>query len=105
MAQSENYNIFYSAPLVIIVSGPANYSMIESDCAAAIQNMLLAAESLGYGGCWINFVLFAFHGLNANLGRLRLPEGYRPFGSVAIGLKDDEYPGERNIKGNTVNYL
>ena len=107
MAQSENYNIFYHAPLAILVSGPAEKAMIESDCAAAIQNMLLAAESLGYGGCWINFVLFVFQGPKDEAYRTKLgiPEGYRPYGSVVIGLKGDEPAGERISQGNTVNYI
>ena len=107
MAQSENFNIFYSAPLVIVVSGPEKRSMVESDCAAAIQNMLLAAESLGLGGCWINFILFAFQGANAeeNLSKLGLPDGYVPFGSISVGYKDDEPAGEREIRGNTVNFI
>ena len=107
MAQSENYNIFHAAPLIVVVSGPANRSMVESDCAASIQNMLLAAESLRIGACWINFVLYAFHGANAieNAAKLGLPAGYLPYGSIAVGFKDDEPVEERAIKGNTVNYL
>ncbi len=106
MAQSENYSIFHHAPLVIIVSGP-DRAMVESDCAAAIQNMLLAAESLGYGACWVNFVLFLFQGPKAEeyRARLNLPEGYRPYGSLAIGMKEGEPPGERAIRGNTVTHI
>ena len=107
MAQSENYHIFHHAPLVIVVSGPEEESLVESDCAAAIQNMLLAAESLDYGSCWVDFVLFLFQGPKDEEYRFRLniPEGYRPYGSIAVGLREDSPSGERTIRGNTINYI
>ncbi len=106
MAQSENYHIFHHAPLVFIISGPEK-PLVESDCAAAVQNMLIAAESLGYGSCWVNFSLFLFQGPKNEeyRYRLNLPEGYRPYGSIAVGLKEDGPAGERTIRGNTVNYI
>lgn len=107
MAQSENYSIFHNAPVAIVVSGRADQSMAESDCAAAIQNMLLAAESLGYGGCWVNFVLFLFQGPKDEAYRTRLGilDGYRPYGSLVIGIRENEPAGERTLRGNTVNYI
>ena len=56
LANNEGFNIFYEVPTVILVSGEEAIA-IESDCAAATQNMLLAAEpiGLGYAGlvlCW-----------------------------------------------------
>ncbi|MDR0934260.1 MAG: nitroreductase family protein [Burkholderiaceae bacterium] len=106
MAQSENYNIFHHAPLVIVVSGP-DRPMVESDCAAAIQNMLIAAQSLGYGSCWVNFALFPFNGPKGGefLQRLGIPEGYRPYGSLVVGVREDGPTGERVIRGNTVNTI
>lgn len=103
MAQSENYHIFHHAPLVILLSGP-DKSMVESDCAAAIQNMILAAESLGYSSCWVNFVLFLFQGVQGSNyhTKLGIPQGYLPYGSLAIGLKKDNDTEERPIRGNTV---
>jgi nitroreductase len=107
MAQSENYNIFHHAPLVIVVSGPDDESMVESDCAAAIQNMAIAAESLAYGSCWVNMLLFLFDGPKDAEYRKKLgiPEGYRPYGSLVIGLMEDGPASERAIRGNTVNHI
>jgi len=106
IAQSENYSIFHHAPLVILVSGP-DEPMIESDCAASIQNMAIAAESLGYSSCWVNFVLFVFQGSNNELYRkkLEIPETYKVYGSLVIGLKQEGPSGSKAIRGNTVNYL
>ena len=48
-----NYN-FYGAPCHIIVSYQRDEIHAFPDGAAAIQTMLLAAQSLGIATCWIN---------------------------------------------------
>ena len=65
MANNESYDCFYGAPTVILVTGEDGAMAIESDCAAATQNMLLAAESLGLGSCWVDFIILAFLGAKA----------------------------------------
>ncbi len=107
MANNESLNIFYGAPTVILVSGEANAIVIESDCAAATQNMLLAAESLGLGSCWIDFVMLAFTGPKTNeyLQELGVPEGYKPYASVALGYKRSEGNSAATRKVNLVNYI
>jgi len=81
--------------------------VIEADCAAATQNMLLAAESIGLGACWINFALFAFNGENAGSlkQQLGLPPGFKPFYSVALGYKQGQTGGASARKENTINYI
>lgn len=55
------------------------------DCAAATQNLMLAAVSLGLATCWVG----AFdEGAVSTL--LRLPEEVRPLALIAVG-----YPAER----------
>ena len=44
---------FYGAPTVVTLFGPKNFLFAQEDCAAAAENMLLAADSLGVGGCYI----------------------------------------------------
>ena len=54
MGSNEKYNCFYHAPTVILVSGKDEERSKVMDCSAATQNMLIAAESLNIGSCWIN---------------------------------------------------
>ncbi|KYH39232.1 MAG: hypothetical protein AYL30_000810 [Candidatus Hecatellales archaeon B24] len=54
------------------------------DTAAAVQNMLLAACSLGLGTCWVG----AFDE-EAVKAVLEIPERYRPVAIIPVG-----YPGE-----------
>jgi nitroreductase len=75
------FNIFYNAPLLILMFAmPHAYTSHEYDCAAAAENMLIAARSLGIGSCWI--------GLGMPLGS----EGYRLMVPLIFGypVKDTQ---------------
>ncbi|PAB57890.1 nitroreductase [Anaeromicrobium sediminis] len=107
MANNERFNIFYGAPTVIIVSGRDNAIMPQVDCAAATENMLLAAESLDIGGCWNGFVSFLF---NSEKGdeykeKLNIPRGYTPYYGVALGYKKVRVFNAPARKGNVVQYI
>lgn len=105
--RNPEHNVFYRAPVLVVVAGDRNLPMIEQDCAAANENMLIAAESLGLGACWINFTRYAFDGPRGEEFRrkLSIPEGYDFQCSVAIGRKAAERPGERTIHGNETRFL
>lgn len=46
-------NAFYDAPAVITLFVPKNFLFGPYDASAAAENMLLAAHSIGLGGCYI----------------------------------------------------
>lgn len=86
MGAIEDLNIFHRAPTAIIVSGNTEAVTPQTDCAAAVQNMLLAAESMDIGSCWIGFARFFF--LNPeNLEKFKIPHGYEVYFGVALGYK------------------
>ncbi|MDF2880615.1 MAG: nitroreductase [Clostridiaceae bacterium] len=99
-------NIFYNAPTVVIVSGKEEVQSSLVDCSAAIENMLIAAESIGVGSVWIGFVRF-FFSLREEVKRLDLPKGYVPYYAVALGHKkdDNKITGPSNRNKNVVNYI
>lgn len=79
--------IFYNAPTVIVVAGKKEEFLDPIvDCSAAVQNLLLAAESLDIGSCWIGLVQFFFED-EEEVKQLGLPEGYEPFYAVCLGYK------------------
>jgi nitroreductase len=83
------YDGTYGAPTVVIVSGNEETLQHEAVCAASVENMLVAAKSLGVGSCWAYFVIFAFNGedgpaLRAELG---IREHYKPCASVLLGYE------------------
>lgn len=48
-------SIFYNAPLLIFISGRRDYEWLKYDINLAVENMFLAAKSLGLGSCYIGF--------------------------------------------------
>ena len=45
--------VYYSAPTIVFVIGNGLYA--EHSCPMACENMMLAAQSLGLGSCWVGF--------------------------------------------------
>lgn len=108
IASDDKYNCIYGAPTLIIISGCEQSPVpLEADCAAATENLLLAAESIGIGSCWIYFVIFAFDSpWGAELRKeFGIPEGYRPYYSAAIGYKKEAPADAPERKPNVITYL
>lgn len=98
-------NIIYNAPTLIIVSGRKDAISPKVDCSAAIQNMLIAAESLNIGSVWLGLVTFFFK-LEDEVAELNIPKGYEPYYGIALGYKALEkelIAPKRNL--NVVNYI
>jgi nitroreductase len=89
LGNNEHFNCLYDAPALIILSYKIDSVCAVYDCSAATQNMLLAAESLGLGGCWLYFPLQAFESDNGDtlLREIKIPEGYKPITSMILGYK------------------
>lgn len=100
----------YSAPVVLILAGNKHTVQYEAVCAASIQNMLIAARSLGIASCWAYFPIFAFHGQAAGIWReeLHIPADYEPCAAVLLGYAmEDMEKMEKNEDRyqNSVVYL
>jgi nitroreductase len=106
-AKAINFNVFYNAPTLIIVSYDQKAIAPQHDGSLALGNMLNAAESLGIGSCWIhaiNFLLSHEDGQALKM-ELSIPEGYIPVGSGAFGYKAVEQPAPAPRKEGTVNII
>lgn len=53
-ALNASYNFHYHSPVLIIASNVPGYQNAMADCSLALQNIFLAAQSLGLGSCYIN---------------------------------------------------
>jgi nitroreductase len=84
--KNEKLNIFHNAPTVIIVSARKNAVTPVADACAAIENMLLAAESLNIGSCWIGFARFFFNDAS-NYEKLKIPSGFEAQYAITLGYK------------------
>ena len=86
-AAHQDHNPFYDAPTVILVFAKmTNLAPMEDGCTA-IENMLLAAKSLGIGTCWIYAVnaLFASDAGMAWQTAHGIGKEYAIVGSLAAG--------------------
>lgn len=52
--ENPEFDIFYHAPALIVISAAAGPWIVE-DCALAAENLMLAACAAGLGTCWIGF--------------------------------------------------
>jgi len=89
LGRNEKYNIFYDAPTAIVVAAKKDAVSPLADACAAIENMLIAAESLGLGSCWIGFVKFYFT-RSERLKKFGIPDGYEVHYGIALGRKPDD---------------
>lgn len=107
VGKNEKFHVFYNSPTVILVSGDENNYYATVDCAIATENMLLAAESLKVGSCWIGFIAYLLNSEEgtAYIKELGIPEGFKQFHAVALGYKRINVTNAPTRKENTVNYI
>lgn len=86
MGLSQKFHLTYEAPTLIIVSGKNDSITWQADCSAAMENILIAAESLNIGSVWLGFLAFYFS-LQEEVQKLNIPEGYTPYYGIALGYK------------------
>ncbi len=79
-----DFQVFYHAPALILISAVAPGPWIIEDCALAAENMMLAAYAAGLGTCWIGF---AQGFLNSPEGKqvLGLPDAWVPVAPIIVG--------------------
>jgi nitroreductase len=107
MGAKDEFHIFHNGPTVIVVSGGKASMMPREDAAAATENMLIAAESLDIGSCWIGFIAALFEGSDrdAYIEKLAIPEDYTPYYAVILGYKDMWAKTAPSRKENRVHYI
>jgi nitroreductase len=105
MAADPGFKVTYDAPTLVIVSGKTDGMAWRVDCAAAIQNMLIAAESMNIGSVWLGLMRFFFQ-KEDEVRKLGIPEGYQPYYGVALGYKAEEkaQPAPKRNR-DVVNYI
>lgn len=95
-AADPGFDSFRGAPVAIIVSGEDEARWAAADCANAMQNMALAAQSLGLGSCYIGSFRLALETPAGAylLEELKIPPGYTPLYALALGYSAETL-GER----------
>jgi nitroreductase len=105
-AQNPNHNFFYHAPALIIASNRPIYQNAMADCSLALENLFLAAQSLGLGSCYINQVHWLENDsvLRDFLFGLGIPKEHVICSSAAVGYIARQTPATPRKEG-TVNIV
>lgn len=99
--EKQQHNFYYEAPVLIFLSAEDNFKWSKVDAGIAVQNMALAAESMGLGTLIIGCVYDALNGDKKEYfsRALQIPEGYSFEIALAVGHKaDDKAPHEYDSK-------
>ena len=78
------FNIFYNAPVLVLIFASPDAYMPQYDCALAAGNMMLAARSLGIGSCWIGFGM-PIGSDKELLEELKVPEDHKLMAPLIFG--------------------
>lgn len=110
-SKNGKYVFHYNAPVLIITANKIGYGNNIADCACALENMMIMANALNLGSCWINQLKW----LNQNervvalLNRLGLKDDEIVCGSLSVGYPKTEsgLPNRQLAKrtGNPVTFV
>jgi len=102
----ETYNYYYHAPTLMIASNRLNYENAMADCALALENVFLAAESIGLGTCYVNQLhwLRNDEGVRNYLATLGIPKEHTICAAAAIGYIAEATPVPARKEG-TINIV
>lgn len=80
----------YSAPCLIVAASRRGYGNDFADTACALQNMMLMANALDLGSCWINNLrwLRGNRAVEEQLRRIGMKADEQVTGSLALGYPD-----------------
>ena len=110
-SKGENYVFHYNAPALIVTANQKEYGNNMADCACALENMMLMANALDLGSCWINQLRWLNENeeVNGVFRGLGMTEAERIYGAVSIGYAagEDGLPARTPLArtGNPVTWI
>jgi nitroreductase len=108
-AKTGNYNFYYNAPVLIVTANKKGYGNAIADSACALENMMIAANALDLGSCWINQLhwLDENEALRSFLQKRGLKEDETVTGGLILGYADTGMPNRIPLerKGNPVTWI
>ena len=99
-----DFDPFYGAPVILIVLANKNIPTHVYDGSLVMGNLMLAADAVGLGSCWIHRAREVFASeegkvLKAEWG---VPESYVGIGHCVLGYRSGEYPKAKARKDGFV---
>ena len=108
-AKKGGYKFHYGAPVFIVTANKKGYGNALADSACALENMMIAANALDMGSCWIN----QLHWLDENealrnfMYKYSLREDETITGGLILGYSEGGAPIRDPLerKGNPVTWV
>lgn len=104
-----NGKMLADAPVGIVVCGDLQrahdglLSYLLQDCSAAIENLLLAACTLGLGACWLGL-----HPREERVAHIRsllsIPDEIIPVAAIAVGWPAESHKPRTRYRADAVHY-
>ncbi len=103
------YVFHYGAPVLIVTANRKGYGNAMADSACALENMMIAANALDLGSCWINQLhwLDEDASVRGYLEKLGLKANETVTGGLILGYGYDGLPVRSELKrtGNPVTWI
>ncbi len=95
---------FYGAPAVLVVLAKKETPTHVYDGSLTMGNLMLAADALGYGSCWIHRAKEVFDSPEGKeiLAKLGVEGDYEGIGHCVVGYRADEKPAPAKIHDGRV---
>ena len=84
MIENPEFNIFYNAPVLIVICSKPMGAHPDWDCCFAAENLMLRATEMGLATCPIGFALTALKD-PAIRAELMIPDGYEAIVPLVVG--------------------
>ena len=108
-AKKGNYVFHYGAPVLIVTANRKGYGNALADSACALENMMIAANALDLGACWINQLhwLDENDNVRAYMEKLGLRQDETITGGLILGYGYNGQPVRSELKrtGNPVTWI
>ena len=108
-SRTGNYVFHYNAPVLIVTANKKDYGNAMADSACALENMMIAANALNLGTCWINQLhwLTEHRAVQAYMQNLSLKDDETITGGLILGYGFDGLPVRTELKrtGNPVTWI
>ena len=108
-AKKGDYVFHYGAPVLIVTANKKGYGNAIADSACVLENMMIAANALDLGACWINQLhwLDEDKSVRVYMENLGLGQDETITGGLILGYGYDGLPvrGELKRTGNPVTWI
>ena len=106
-ARAGDYVFHYNAPVLIVTANRKGYGNALADSACVLENMMIAANALGMGSCWINQLhwLTDHPQIRDAMVSLGIGEEETITGGLILGYGEGEMPVRGPLSGNPVTWI